>query len=550
MKNIVSMTNIINNWIHPKGFKRYILIILILALELFIGSIVFATGGTKYVYLHIMYLPIFLGSLTFGYLGGIFFGITGGLILGPYMPIETSIMSMQSLNNWLLRILFFGVIGFLMGVVLKTLTNYIQRMNIITFLNPVTQLHNRKYFELNSFQDMDDCYLALIKIENYSKAISNLGYDLGTEIVKKFSEKLISSQKLEGVMVSELFHFSDDQFALLLKNQDEINVFKCLSNILRKTIKLEEAEFYPEISLGVAKYTRDNIDLLKKAEMARMFARKNLLDFYIFIPEVTEMDFINFELFSEIPRALKNKEFFLCFQPKVDVASKTIEGAEVLIRWLHPTKGIVRPDEFIPYLETTNFINRITLWIVKESLMAINKFKGLGIDINLSVNIPLKYLQNPEFHRALKGFKSLGLPLHKLEIEVLERDLIEDFEDIAASMNDIKKYDLTFSLDDFGTGYSSISYIKKLPFDKIKIDKMFVTDIATNKENMDIVKSSIELAHLLDVTALTEGVEDKESFDILDKLGCDYVQGYYLSKPIRDVDFIEWCKDSTHGFFL
>lgn len=550
MKNMVFMTNIINNWIHPKGFKRYILIILILALELFIGSIVFATGGTKYVYLHIMYFPIFLGSLTFGYLGGISFGITAGLILGPYMPIETSIMSMQPLNNWLLRILFFGIIGFLMGVVLKTLTNYIQKMNVITFFNPVTQLHNRKYFELNSFQDVDDCYLALIKIENYSKAISNLGYDLGTQIVKKFSEKLISSQKLEGVMVSELFHFSDDQFALLLKNQDEVNVFKCLSNILRKTIKLEEAEFYPEVSLGVAQYTKDNIDLLKKAEMARMFAKKNLLDFYIFIPEVTEMDFMNFELFSEIPRALKNKEFFLCFQPKVDVANKTIEGAEVLIRWLHPTKGIVRPDEFIPYLETTNFINKITLWIVKESLMAINKFKRLGVDINLSVNIPLKYLQNPEFHRALKGFKSLGLPLHKLEIEVLERDLIEDFDDIAASMNDLKKYDLTFSLDDFGTGYSSISYIKKLPFDKIKIDKMFVTDIATNQENMDIVKSSIELAHLLDVSALTEGVEDKESFDILDELGCDYIQGYYLSKPIRDVDFIKWCKGSTHEFSL
>jgi len=543
MNNIVSVTNLINSWVQPRGIKKLLVIALLLGIQFLVGGVVYLTGGTKFAYLHLMYFPIFLGSLLFGVGGGIIFGSTGGLILGPYMPIETSVMSMQPVENWSIRVIFFVIIGSLMGIVLELLINYLKHINTITFYNTTTGLHNRKYFENAKFDDVRGYFLALLKIENHSKAISSLGYDVTSEIIKKFADKLNHIDcRIEN---GEIFHFSDNQFAILLKEDSDENGFKGLSNILRSTIKLEEAEFYPEVSLGIAKYNRDNLELIKKAEMARIFARKNLLDFYLFIPEVSKKDIMNFELFSEIPRALKKKEFFLCFQPKVDVRSQKLEGAEVLIRWMHPTKGIIRPDEFIPYLETTTFINKITQWIMWEALKAISLFKREGIDINLSVNIPIKYIKNPAFIDSLKGFKSLGLPLHKIEIEVLERDLIEDFSDIASAMNEIKTYGPSFSLDDFGTGYSSISYIKKLPFDKIKIDKMFVTDITTNQENRDIVRSSIELAHTLRVTALAEGVEDEDAFNILHNLKCDYIQGYYLSKPIRDIDFIDWCKRSA-----
>ena len=548
MINLVSMTNLIDSWVQPRGMKKFLVVILLLGMQLMIGSVVYLTGGTKFAYLHLMYFPIFLGSRFFGGAGGALFGTAGGLILGPYMPIEVSLMNMQPLENWSIRVFFFVVIGSLMGVVLQLLVNYLKQINTITFYNTTTNLRNRKYFENTKFEDEAGYFLALLKIENYSKAISNLGYEVTSDIIKKFADKLIHID--ESIGKGEVFHFSDNQFAILLNEDSTENVFKDLSNILRGTIKLEEAEFYPEISLGISRYNKDSLELIKKAEMARLFARKNLLDFYIFIPEVSQKDVMNFQLFSEMPRALKKKEFYLAFQPKVDVSTRKLEGAEVLLRWLHPSRGIIRPDEFIPYLETTTFINKITQWILWEALKAINLFKREGIDINLSINVPLKYIKNPAFINSLKGFSSLGLPLHKIEIEVLERDLIENFSHIASAMKEVKSYGPTFSLDDFGTGYSSISYIKKLPFDKIKIDKMFVTDIKTNQENRDIVRSSIELAHILRVTALAEGVEDEDAFNILKELGCNYIQGYYLSKPLKDREFINWCKDTSHNFNL
>ncbi|WP_028855913.1 EAL domain-containing protein [Psychrilyobacter atlanticus] len=553
MKNIVSITNYINNWINPKGFKKSIVIILILVLEIILGSIVFATGGTKYVYLHIMYFPIFLGSLIFGPLGGLSFGILGGMILGPYMPIDVSVMSMQSFSNWAVRILFFTIIGVLMGLILNLLTKHIKVINTLAFYNPITNLHNRKYFE-NIKLDKDTGYfLAILKIENYSKAISNLGSDMAAEILEKFSHKLKDYKNFNNSSNDKIFHFSDNEFAILLKNENsesETEEFKKISKILRHTIDLKDTKFFPEISLGVAKYNKNNLELLKEAEMARILARKNLLDFYMYIPEVSKQQMVNFELFSEIPRALKKKEFYICFHPKVNVLEKKIEGAEVLIRWLHPIKGVISPDKFIPFIETTNFINEITLFVLKEAFKALNKLRHEGININLSVNIPLKYLTNPDFLRAIKGFKSLGYPLESLEIEVLERDLIEDFDVISDAMNEIKKYGISFSLDDFGTGYSSILYIKKLPFDKIKIDQAFVRDMTTNQENQDIVKSSIQLAHIMNVYPLAEGVEDRESFDILSDFKCNYAQGYYFTKPLKLNDFIKWCITPSNDIFL
>ncbi|MGB6129584.1 MAG: GGDEF domain-containing phosphodiesterase [Psychrilyobacter sp.] len=551
MKNIVSITNYINDWINPKGLKKFILVILILILELLLGSFVFATGGTKYVYLHIMYFPIFLGSLVFGPLGGLSFGILGGLILGPYMPIESSIMNMQSFSNWSLRILFFVIIGVLMGLILKLLTKHIKTINTLAFYNPITQLRNRKYFENIKLDKDTEYFLAILKIENFSKAISNLGSNLAEDILKNFAHKLKDYKNLNNNSGDEIFHFSDNEFAILLKNENnesETEEFKKISKVLRYTIDLKDTKFFPEISLGVAKYNKDNLELIKEAEMARILARKNLLDFYMYIPEISKQQMVNFELFSEIPRALKNKEFYLCFHPKVNVLEKKIEGAEVLIRWLHPIKGVISPDKFIPFIETTNFINEITFFVLERALKALNELKHLGIDINLSVNIPLKYLTNPDFSRAIKRFKNLGYLLENLEIEVLERDLIEDFDTIANAMNEIKKYGIGFSLDDFGTGYSSILYIKKLPFDKIKIDQTFVRDMATNQENQDIVKSSIQLAHIMNVHPLAEGVENKESFEILSNLKCNYAQGYYFTEPLKFNDFVEWYKTSSKDF--
>lgn len=541
MKNFLLISEFIDTWTKPKGTRRFISLGIILSLQLIAAMVVYVTGGTRNVYLHIMYFPLFLGCISNGLGGGIFYAITGGLFLGPLMPINVATGEMQLLQNWLIRIVFFLIIGVFTGIVAEVIVKQLKYLNKIGFYHPLTELKNRKYFENIELNLKEDYYLMLLNIENYSKALNNLGYSFVNNIMVEFSN--IMKDASEELEESEIFQFSDNQFAILIPHGNDTRVFSKLSSLLRRTIKLEEVEFYPEISLGVARYDRSNMDLIKKAEMARSFARKNLLDFYLFIPEVSVIDVNNFELFSEIPRALREKEFYLTFQPKIDLRTMKVVSAEALIRWNHPEKGIVRPDEFIPYIETTNFINKITQWVLKESFKINNLFERNGINIEVSINIPLKHLRNPGFMRSLRGLKALGIPLNKLEVEVLERDLVDDFNELSQAMLEIKELGIAFSLDDFGTGYSSISYIKKLPFDKIKIDKMFVLDIDTNPINRDIVKNSIELAHLMGNEVVCEGVESGEVIGILKELSCDYAQGYSIAKPLIARDFISWYKE-------
>jgi EAL domain-containing protein (putative c-di-GMP-specific phosphodiesterase class I) len=236
----------------------------------------------------------------------------------------------------------------------------------------------------------------------------------------------------------------------------------------------------------------------------------------------------------EIRKALKRNEFEVFYQPKIDVVSGNVIGLEGLIRWFHPKKGIVNPLEFLPLAEEISLIVEIDEYVRAKALKQVKNWKNKGLETGvLSLNLSTKELESPLFVKKLKELiQTIGFEAKYLELEILEHKLIENKEDVVKILTEIEQEGFSVAMDDFGTGYSSLAYLQKLPLNTLKIDRTFVSDIEVNESNLAIVKMILNLAKTLNINVIAEGVENKKQLDILLSEGCQYMQGYYFSKPL------------------
>ena len=534
MQNTKFFIKLIKKWYRPKKMYCFYSILLVFIFIFIVLGLVYLTGGTKYAYIHLMYIPLILAVFYFGYLGGIFFGILVGY-LSSFIPLEVSTMEMQSTENWMYRLLFFVVIstinGFIIDIILKTLKD----TEKLTFCNRITNISNRKYFDtfLKEKKYLQDKYLAIFEIENFNQILNECGNFILEDFVKNLSLnfKKISQNEME------LFHFRDNTFALLM-NHYCLYSFEKKIKILKEKIYVNNILIYPELSIGVAKFIDSQEKLLDDTEIARAYSKKNLFSYYYFNNKINNLHNKKLSILNELPSAIGNKQFHLYFQPKIELKTGLITSAEVLIRWIHPIEGLIQADLFIPYLEKINLVNNFTNWLIKTSLETQEKWKEDGFIMKLSINTPIVCLKNELIINTIKNYKK---SLKGLEFEILERNLIEDFNEMFLIMNSIKKYGITFALDDFGTSFSSISYLRNLPFDKLKIDKMFIKDIFTNKKDYNIVKSSIVLGKSMELKIIAEGVENIDTLNLLKKLNCDCAQGYFFTKPLDADQFKKFC---------
>ena len=539
--NIILLISRISDWTALKGLKKILVILAILFLQISVFILVYKTGGIKYSYSHIMYLVIILSSFFFGAIGGTLFGITGGLILGPYMPLNTATMEMQLPYNYLYRIFFFITVGVLSGFVSHYLISLLKRVEKNSFYSQITGIPNRKYFENMEFDESILPTLILIELKNYHKAAEDFGYNFFTDMIRAFNQSF--NQFLKNNDSIKLFHFDTGTFAVLLYKKNPKKYIDLFLDFLKAPVKVREIDFYPSVSIGVSTYSGNTLKFIREAYFAKELAAENLKHYLIFTPEMEKESSANFNLVNDIPKALSNNEFFLCYQPKIDLLSGQVNSIEALIRWNHPRLGLVPPNDFIEYIETTTFIDDVTRWVINTSLDSIILMEKINIHMDIAVNVPLKLLEHEKFFYFLSELKSTGKPINKIQFEIIERDLVKDFEATASLILKYKELGISFALDDFGTGYSTLSYLQQLPLDKIKLDRIFIKSLKSDKKDSDIVKSSIEIAHILNLKVVAEGVEDKESFDILKQMGCDYAQGYYFTKPVIYKEFINWYRE-------
>jgi EAL domain-containing protein (putative c-di-GMP-specific phosphodiesterase class I) len=320
---------------------------------------------------------------------------------------------------------------------------------------------------------------------------------------------------------------------------------------MEQPLLLDELTLYVESSVGIAGFPMNGQDaefLIQRAGIAMHLALQAESKYFVYTEEQDVYNPQRLILMGELRNAIDRDELFLHYQPKIDLNTKHVTGVEALIRWNHPNRGIVPPDEFIRVAEQTGLIKPLTFWCLHSSLRQWRVWEQEGINLVLSVNLSARSLMDPLLpDQVSEIIRSYHIPSEYLELEITESAIMADPARALENLSHLKRSGIRLSIDDFGTGYSSLGYLKKLPVDSLKIDKSFVFNMATEKDDVVIVKSTIDLAHNLGLTVVAEGVENQETLDQLIGMGCDTAQGYFMSRPLAPEQLNLWLTDSTWG---
>jgi len=281
--------------------------------------------------------------------------------------------------------------------------------------------------------------------------------------------------------------------------------------------------------------------LLRCADVAMYHAKQLNLGQAVYSKGIDAHSPGRLSLMSELLQATRNRELVLHYQPKIDMATLEVKSFEALVRWRHPQRGMLFPEEFIPIAELGELIKPLTLWVVKQAIEDRQQWASQGVALGVAANISARNLQDVEFaSRVNELMLQRDFPPPKLQLEITESAIMTDPTRARSTVEELVGLGVSFAIDDFGTGYSSLSYLRQLAVDELKIDHSFVTDMVRDENDASIVRSTVDLAHNLGMRVTAEGVETEQVWERLRALGCDYAQGYYLCRPLPGGEVLQW----------
>ncbi len=374
-------------------------------------------------------------------------------------------------------------------------------------------------------------------LDHFKLVNDSLSHQAGDKLLKKISKHLLSAFRAKDTVA----RLGGDEFILLIedldKNKSMVSIVRKLKNIFKEPYKIAKRDIYVTASMGVSLYPQDGKtvnQLLRNADLA-MYRSKELGSdqFHFYKRGMNKLASVRLKQEIELMRAIENEEFFLTYQPQFDLISRKMVSIEALIRWEHPQKATVLPKDFIPLAEETGFIVPIGDWVLRTACQQNKDWQNMGLPaMRISVNVASSQLKQPDFVEKIKSIlRETGLKAKYLEIEVTE-NVITANPEVVEVIKNVRKIGVEISLDDFGTGNSSLGYLKKVQFDRLKIDKSFVNSIDFNRENQVIMQAIIDMAQSLNYQVLAEGVENKKQLAFLINKNCQIAQGYYLAKPM------------------
>jgi diguanylate cyclase (GGDEF)-like protein/PAS domain S-box-containing protein len=417
--------------------------------------------------------------------------------------------------------------------------------NPIIFYDRITQVIERGY--------RHDQLAAILVVDMgmLSQINTSLGRDAGDKLIVKVAERLNATfRKCDGITRLTISRFGGDEFAILLtdlKSKETVTwMVKRLMDTLAEQIDIDGNSIFLACHVGISLYPSDANsveDLINNAMIAKKYSKQlqNQANHQFFDHYMQELSIKHLSLDKDLRRAIQNEEWVLYYQPKLDVKTDSIVGAEALIRWHHPTKGLISPFEFIDFAEQRGLIVAIGDWVIKTACQQLSEWAKLGVsDFKIAVNLSALQLRQDDFvTKIFNALADAGVPPRQLELEVTETTLMNNFQAALASLKRLNSRGISIAIDDFGTGYSSLSYLKNLPINTLKIDRTFVKDICVDDNDKQIVKTLINMAHSMNMTVVAEGVEEQNQLDLLAKFSCDEIQGYLLSKPVPAGEMLE-----------
>jgi diguanylate cyclase (GGDEF)-like protein len=400
-------------------------------------------------------------------------------------------------------------------------------------------------------KDQQTFSVMFIDLGRFSVINSYGGYEVGDQVLKKVS-KLFTDNFGERCTIAR---WKSDKFLCILHDSAEElanQQAQRLIHLLSKPILIEGQEFVVTPSIGISFFPQDGEQanlLIKNAEVALSYVKsteKNTYSFYTHTMNNCLSNQICIE--QDLRKAIQLNQFHLCYQPQISLHTNQVVGVEALIRWEHPTIGMISPGQFIPLAEETGLIVPIGEWVIRTACLQMLEWKKAGLpEIMLSLNLSgVQLYQSNIVQKISEILIELNFSPAQLMLEVTESSLVKNMEITSEKLNRLKELGIHISLDDFGTLYSSLNYLKNLPLDVLKIDRSFVRDITNDEKDLEIVKAIIQLGHSLRLKVLAEGVEKKEQASFLREHNCDEVQGFYFAKPLSVQDIEQFIKNNFY----
>jgi diguanylate cyclase (GGDEF)-like protein len=415
----------------------------------------------------------------------------------------------------------------------------------MAFHDTLTGLANRRLFTdrltqaiAHTKRNRTGAALLYLDLDQFKRVNDTLGHEAGDTLLVAVAERLSSSVRSEDTVA----RMGGDEFTVLLYQLTEPNdaavVARKILDALRQPIKIGDQQLIITISIGITSIPNDGetpAALLRNADLAMYQAKQRGRDNYQYYQEVMNTSAaMRLETEMQIRDAVDREELELFYQPKVEVDQQEITGVECLIRWNHPTRGLLAPDTFIGIAEDTGVIIDMGEWILNRACQhAIEMAEVHGAPVSLAVNVsPRQFRDRNLVAKVEAALQKAGLDPCLLELEIVETTLIDDVETAAQTLEQLNQLGVKVAIDDFGTGYSSLTYLKKFPIDTVKVDRSFVMEIPQNTDDMAITSAVIAMAHQLKMRVVAEGVETVEQLRFLADNKCDFAQGYLFSKPV------------------
>jgi len=391
----------------------------------------------------------------------------------------------------------------------------------------------------------------LMDVDHFKYVNETLGHQIGDLLLREVAERLSDIVRRESDTVARL---GGDEFVVLLPSDNVDGARRVARNIqaaLETPMTLDGHVVDCRVSIGVAAYPEhgDNATtLLRRADVAMYTAKRLGNGFAVYDDRDDEDSRARLSLMGELRRAVEQDELTLHYQPKVHLSEARELHVEALVRWQHPSRGLVPPNEFIPFAEQTGFIRAITQWVLGQAVRQCAQWRREGLRMNVSINISARDLLTPDL---TERFAAL-LTEHACNaawfgLEITESAILDDPGQALRNLERLHALGCRISIDDYGTGYSSLAYLKRLPVNELKIDRSFVMGMVSDTSDAVIVRSTIDLAHNMGLSVVAEGVEDEATLRRLRELGCDMVQGYHLSRPLTADDLAKWLRASVHA---